>query len=126
MIPMVDVVFLLIIFFLVSSHLARNENEELELPTAMSADQDEILDVPRVTINVRDDGQMILAGRILTREMLPARLTVAREQFGDEIEVRIRCSKQAPYSHVAPILLACTRSKIWNVTFAVYRTESGM
>jgi len=124
MIPMIDVVFLLIIFFLVSSHLAQNENETLDLPTAASADLDENVPAPRITINLRKDGQMLMAGRELTRQALPARLSAAKDQHGKSIEVRIRCSKMTPYNQVAPIMLACTKIGIWNVTFAVYRTES--
>ncbi|HMO13958.1 MAG TPA: biopolymer transporter ExbD [Pirellulaceae bacterium] len=123
MIPMVDVVFLLIIFFLVSSHMARTENEKLELPVAVSGDQEANVTLPRLVINIREDGQVVVAGRAVTLEALQSRLAVAREQLGDEIEVRIRCSKQAPYSQISPILLACTKNKIWNVSFAVYRSE---
>ncbi|MBT6848587.1 MAG: biopolymer transporter ExbD, partial [Planctomycetaceae bacterium] len=43
MTPMIDVVFLLIIFFLVSSHLARQETQlELDLPEASSGEQVEV------------------------------------------------------------------------------------
>ena len=53
MTPMIDVVFLLIIFFLVSSHLAKQETQiELALPTAVSASDDDFEDKPRLTINI--------------------------------------------------------------------------
>jgi len=57
MTPMIDVVFLLIIFFLVSSHLSRQESQlELELPTAASGQDDTDQETPRLTINVKSDG----------------------------------------------------------------------
>ena len=119
---MIDVVFLLIIFFLVSSHLARQESQmELELPVAASGEDDIEQQVPRVTINVKSDGSLWLAGRPIATDQLKARLQAAREKEGDDIEVRIRSSRSAPYSTVEPIMLACTGSQIWNVTFAVYR-----
>ena len=122
MTPMIDVVFLLIIFFLVSSHLARQETRmQLELPVAQSADDDVRQDIPRVTINVKPDGTIWLAARTVSPEVLRQRLTAARQREGDQLEVRIRSSRTAPYSSVEPILLACTDSGIWNVTFAVYR-----
>lgn len=125
MTPMIDVVFLLIIFFLVSSHLARQESQmELELPTAASGQDDVDQQTPRLTINVKSDGSLWLAGRPIAREQLQQRFVEARTKEGENIEVRIRGSRLAPYSTVEPIMLACTGAKIWNVTYAVYREES--
>jgi biopolymer transport protein ExbD len=125
MTPMIDVVFLLIIFFLVSSHLARQESQlELELPTAASGQEDIDQQTPRLTINVKTDGSLWLAGRPVEKNQLKQRFIEARNKEGENIEVRIRGSRSAPYSTVEPIMLACTGAKIWNVTYAVYREES--
>ncbi len=121
---MIDVVFLLIIFFLVSSHLARQESQmELELPTANSGDEDIDQQTPRITINVKADGSLWLAGRPIAQKQLMDRFTAVRDKEGDNLEVRIRGSRSAPYSTVEPIMLACTRAKIWKVTYAVYRED---
>jgi biopolymer transport protein ExbD len=125
MTPMIDVVFLLIIFFLVSSHLARQESQmDLELPIAVSGQDDVDLETPRITINVKTDGSLWLAGRPVAKEQLKERFIDARDKQGDDIEVRIRGSRSAPYSTVEQIMLACTGAKIWNVTYAVYREDS--
>jgi biopolymer transport protein ExbD len=124
MTPMIDVVFLLIIFFLVSSHLARQESQmELELPTASSGADDTDQSTPRITVNVKKDGTLWLAGRPVAVHQLEERFAAARQKEGEEIEVRIRSSRSAPYSDVEPIMLACTRAKIWKITYAVYREE---
>jgi biopolymer transport protein ExbD len=124
MTPMIDVVFLLIIFFLVSSHLARQEtNIELPLPVAASGDDDLDQTTPRVTINVKSDGALWVGGRQLAARDLTPLLNEVRQKEGAGVEVRIRGSRQAPYSNVEPIMLACTDAQIWNVTFAVYREE---
>jgi biopolymer transport protein ExbD len=123
--PMIDVVFLLIIFFLVSSHLARQESQmELTLPQASSGQDDIDLETPRLTVNVKSDGTLWLAGRPISQQQLKARFTEARDKEGENIEVRIRGSREAPYSTVEPIMLPCTAAKIWKVTYAVYREES--
>jgi len=125
MTPMIDVVFLLIIFFLVSSHLARQESQmELELPTASSGQEDIDQKTPRLTINVSADGSLWLAGRPIARNQLQQRFIEARAKEGENIEVRIRGSRSAPYSTVEPIMLACTGAKIWKVSYAVYREDS--
>ena len=124
MTPMIDVVFLLIIFFLVSSHLARQESRiELELPTASSGQDDVDQTTPRVTVNVKQDGSLWLAGRPIDSGQLQRRFEQVRQQEGEEVEVRIRGSRAAAYSTVEPIMLACTKAGIWNVKYAVYRED---
>ena len=124
MTPMIDVVFLLIIFFLVSSHLARQEMQvELDLPNADTGQEPNETARPRVTINVMADGRVLLAGRPITAHELGRRLAVERRQSGDDLEVRIRGHRSVPYKIVEPILLSCARASVWNVTFAVVKRE---
>ncbi len=123
MTPMIDVVFLLIIFFLVSSHLAKQEAQmDLPLPVADSgeASNDE---ARRLTLNVTADGSMLLAGRNIDRNELKQRLKQARDDHGKDVEIRIRGDRNVPYSAVSPIMLSCARSGIWKVTFGVFRSE---
>jgi len=120
MTPLIDVVFLLIIFFLVSSHLARQETQlELSLPAAASGHEADAAPAPRVTINVRADGQLLLGSDRVDVSEIHRRLDVEREQTSSDLEVRIRTDREIPYRHVEPLLLACAEAKIWNVSFAV-------
>jgi biopolymer transport protein ExbD len=123
MTPMIDVVFLLIIFFLVSSHLAKQESQkDLPLPTADSGEKQETA-TRRLTLNVLRDGELTLAGRQVQRHDLQARLLDAREQEPGELEVRIRSDREVPYGQIAPILRSCVRAGIWDVKFGVFRPE---
>ena len=124
MTPMIDVVFLLIIFFLVSSHLAKQESQmPLPLPQAISGSQAVNDEKPRVVVNVRGDGQIILAGRQIPVEQLQQRLQNELSHSNQDLEIRIRGDRNVPYQFVEPILLAAARSGIWNVKIAVYRPE---
>lgn len=96
---------------------------ELALPVASTGDEDIDQETPRVTINVKPDGTMWLAGRLVNREQLPNRLQTIKNENDGAIEVRIRGSRKAPYASVAPIMVACTKSGIWNVKYAVYGEE---
>nr|HPM83159.1 biopolymer transporter ExbD [Candidatus Anammoximicrobium sp.] len=78
---------------------------------------------PRVTINVRADGQLSLAGKPLAAAELLPRLQARLAETDTDLEVRIRSDRTVAYRHVEPILLACARAGIWNVAFAVYRPE---
>jgi biopolymer transport protein ExbD len=124
MTPMIDVVFLLIIFFLVSSHLAKQEAQmQLPLPVAESGSMESETESRRITVNVLHDGRLLLAGRSVRPAELVERLRDKIADAGSDLEVRIRSDRAVEYRYVEPIMLACARSGIWNVTFAVYRPE---
>ena len=119
MTPMIDVVFLLIIFFLVSSHLARQESQlPLPLPTADSG-EDANPSSERVVVNVLSDGAMLLAGRRVQADELLRRLRNEVTSAGPNLEVRIRSDRGVPFQFVQPILLAVSKAGLRNVTFAV-------
>jgi biopolymer transport protein ExbD len=126
MTPMIDVVFLLIIFFLVSSHLARQEvTMPVSLPVATSGESDPQSAQPRLTLTVQSDGSLHLAGRRLALDQLKASLIQAVGQYGADLEFRVRASREAPYRLVEPVMVAAAETGIWNLTFAVYERETG-
>lgn len=120
MTPMIDIVFLLIIFFLVSSHLARQEIQlELDLPPATTGITPDVHDSKWLVINVLPEGQVMLGGQNVSTNELRERLSHQRKEEGDDLEVRIRTDRHVPYEFVEPVMVACARSGLWNVTFAV-------
>lgn len=120
MTPMIDVVFQLIIFFLLSSHLARQETQlPLPLPAAGSAQAAADVERPRLTINVLADGTLLVANRPIDRTELDRLLADRQRQHGEALEVRIRGDRSVAYRHVEAVMLACTRAGIWNVAYAV-------
>ena len=124
MTPMIDVVFQLIIFFLVTSHFARQEAHlPLPLPAADSSHAAELDDKPRLVINVIADGTLLFASRTVTPAELQQRLQERMAELGRDVEVRIRADRSVAYRHVEPVLLACAGVGIWNVHYAVYRKE---
>ena len=124
MTPMIDIVFLLIIFFLLSSHLARQESQlPLPLPAAGSGQLPVDDPTPRFTINVLAGGQLQLSGKIVDAGELQRRLKFESQQRGAQLEVRIRGDRTVPYQFVESVLLACAKSKIWNVKISVVRPE---
>jgi biopolymer transport protein ExbD len=125
MTPMIDVVFQLIIFFLLSSHLAKQETQlPLPLPTAESGRATPADDRPRLTVNVLADGTLLVANRAIAADDLFGVLAERRAAHGDDFEVRIRGDRSVPYSRVEPVMLACARAGIWNVAYAVHPREN--
>ena len=122
--PLIDVVFLLIIFFLVSSHLASQETQlDLDLPSAASGHEATVESRPRVSINVFADGRVLLGSTATPRDEIATRLAFERTRSGDDLEVRIRADRGVPYGAVEPLLLACADAGVWNVTFAVFKKD---
>jgi len=125
MTPMIDVVFLLIIFFLVSSHLARQETQvAVDLPDAVSSDRPEEEDVRRLFVNVLSENRILVGSQPIESARLETLLNYESQRSlgagsARPLEVRIRTDRTVPYRAVEPILLACARSGIWNVKFAV-------
>jgi biopolymer transport protein ExbD len=126
MTPMIDVVFQLIIFFLLSSHLSQSENNwPLPLPKASSGEEEKSdPNQPRLTINVLADGTILLAGTPVAQADLPSRLKDRVQHLGADVEVRIRGDRGVAYKHLEPVMLACTQAGIWRIAIAVEeRTE---
>ncbi|MEM9660105.1 MAG: biopolymer transporter ExbD [Planctomycetota bacterium] len=118
--PLIDVVFLLIIFFLVSSHLAKQETQlELDLPTASTGSELTESSAPRVTINVLPSGDVLIGGAPSRADQIAARLAFERNRVDGELEVRIRADRAAPFGRVKPLLLACAEASVWDVSFSV-------
>ena len=126
MTPMIDVVFQLIVFFLLASHFAKQDVQlELDLPAARSGKTDEADDARFVVVNVLRDGEALLAGRVVTMEELQRVVQLKREEIGEGLEIRIRAHRDAPYKNLEPVMVACARAKTWNVKIAVLREEGG-
>jgi biopolymer transport protein ExbD len=120
MTPMIDVVFLLIIFFLLSSHLARQEQQlPLPLPAAVSGRIEAADERPRLTVNVLADGTLLVASRAVGAGDLGQLLAERRALHGEELQVRIRADRGVAYRRVEPVLLACVKAGIWNVAYVV-------
>lgn len=126
MIPMIDVVFLLIIFFLVSSHLAKQEVQaELALPIAETGVENQDADQRRLTVNIAaENGNYTIkfGSRSVNTNDLQQYLERELERSNTDLEVRIRGDREIPYQIVEPVMVACARLGIWNVHFAVIRS----
>ncbi len=125
MTPMIDVVFLLIIFFLVASHLAQQEVqvEDLDLPGAGTGQRADEQQIRRVVVNVLPEeqpgGRIKVGGRLIDGRQLSTLIGYESARSDGRLEVRIRSDRKVPYGVVEPIMIACAKAGVWKVTFAV-------
>lgn len=123
MTPMIDVVFLLIIFFLVSSNMAREETQmELDLPNASTSQRREDEEVGRlIVVNVPAEGRVLVGSREIHPAELTTLLEYERSRDAEPLKVRIRTNADVPYRAIEPLLTASAKAGVWDVSFAVVR-----
>jgi len=110
--PMIDVVFNLIVFFLVASHFSRAEpTEQVALPSASQASEAD-QQPHRVVITVLPDGKWNVAGREVTIEEIEQMIVEGHEKSPDAFAVHIRGDRNVPYEFIEPLLLACARGGV--------------
>ena len=127
MAPMIDMVFLLLIFFMVASQLASLERVPVKLPVAdESKVPDEVLDRQMITVRPADaSGEKVE----IFMNMKSIDLETFTTQIGDmyaaneNLKVYLRVDKEVKYKHVKEIMNACASVGIVNVIFATF--ESG-
>ena len=121
---MIDVTFLLIIFFLVSSHLAKQENFlPLELPVAASGISD-FSDRTTLTIQIPSDGTYLVnSTEVSLDQVRNTILAKMDENAKNPIRIRIRTDKSASYAPIAKLLKICALTGNTDIVFAVYEDE---
>lgn len=116
--PLIDVVFLLIIFFLVASHFARTEpNETVELPVASQSMEDE--EPRRLVITVNSSGEYSVAGEHVSIAQIEALIQDGSEGDPEAYAVRIRGDRATPFAAIEPIMLLCPKYGVTRFGFHV-------
>lgn len=119
--PMIDIVFLLIIFFLVASYLSSSENHEA---IQLSAAEGGRFDVPesarRIVVTVTSDGQFLINAKVVTIADFALQIHPRGNAPADrDLEVRLRVDKRTPYELVEPLLVECAKAGISRIQFNV-------
>ena len=115
--PMIDVVFLLLCFFVTSQIFAQWETEiDIALPTAATGDMPQRLP-GEVIINVLADGTAVVNGQSLDDRELRAMMDRLVQLFPGQ-PVLLRADKATAYEHVVRVLDTCRQADIWNISFA--------
>jgi biopolymer transport protein ExbD len=121
--PMIDILFNLIIFFLVSTRFGEIERQ-VDLAVPQVAGEAALREVPRTrTINIYRNGALSLDGEAVSLAELSRRLAADR-QVQSKLEVAIRGDAQTPYQHVAAVIAACREAGIAELGIAVAGSTS--
>ena len=120
--PLIDIVFNIMIFFLVTAHFVRSsESEPVDLPSATQTD-DEDRTTHRLVLTVRKDRSLLIGGNAVTLDDFERSL-VSSSHDPQDFQVQIRADKDVPYSTIEPVLLKCAEHGIQNVGFKVFEAD---
>ena len=116
--PMIDIVFLLIIFFMVGTKFTELERKiTLRVPEVV--DRGALSTAPeRRVINVYRDGAVTLDRQPVTLEELTAKLDEVRAQYED-LGVLVRGDAKVDFQRVAAVLNACKQAGIRDLNISV-------
>lgn len=116
--PMIDVVFLLIIFFMVATKFTEIDRSiELELPKVGSAGEAAVPNKPKA-VTVFADGRIELDGKSVDRATLVTQLTASRQAMPD-LDVILHGDANCPFQHVADTLAACHEAEVTQIGITV-------
>ena len=103
MTPMIDMVFLLLIFFLVATTFQQTEREmKIALPFASSSEPISAL-LRELVVNVDAEGQLIVAGRAMEPDELRSMVTEAIKLNPDQ-KLTVRGDRATAYSNIVVVL----------------------
>jgi|SRR6478672_5838895 biopolymer transport protein ExbD len=125
--PMVDVIFILILFFMCSAGATKVENElSLKLPGRLSQDQP-LRMVDEQIIEIEENGQIILNDQRLDTASLGAtlgRYKAISEDSKSSTVITILTAKNTKYQRIIDVLNECAAAKIESVTFMTQPDEN--
>ena len=115
--PMIDIVLLLVIFFMVGTQFTEEEVQyDIQLPSVSEA-QPLTATPDEIVVNVRRDGTIFLGPDQVTTGELERELKRAHQRYAKQVVV-VRGDAEGTYQNVMRVLSLCRRANITNVQLA--------
>ncbi len=124
MTAMMDVIFLLLCFFVTTSVFSQWEYEiDISLPTAQSGKVPDRLP-GEIIINIAKDGRVSINQQDLTLEALKGRLDRLAKYFPGQ-PVVLRADRETRYDALIKVVDTCRKADIWNFSMATSEDKGG-
>ena len=121
--PMIDVVFLLLIFFIVLWDYARFETEiDISVPAASAGENPERT-IGEIVVNVKKEGAITIEGIERSEEETLEMFRNIVAAYPDQALI-LRGDKEASFDHIVKVLNLCKEANIWNISFATSQPEN--
>ncbi|NRB77004.1 MAG: biopolymer transporter ExbD [Verrucomicrobiales bacterium] len=116
--PMIDMTFLLLIFFMVTQTITQQErNAPVKLPVALSAVAPERTE--RDVINIDGEGNYYIGDKMATKDEVLAHLRVKFEDF-PPLQIYLRADKNTPTKKIREFVDMATEVGAIDLIFGVY------
>ncbi len=117
--PLIDVVFLLLIFFLVATSFYEAEKDMTVRLAEATQGEERSANLRRLVVNVRKSGVIVVNERVRTLSELREEMEEVLDLDG-EIPIVIRCDKGAVHRHFVAVLNLCRELGAHNVGVATF------
>jgi len=122
--PLIDVVFLLIIFFLTVSHITQVRVEALSLPEATEIEKPQQPASGNLIINVHREGRIVVSGKTYEIDSLESMLRAEQENVSSGgLSVLVRGDREALWARISEIMRVLSKLGLNQIRVAVI--ESG-
>jgi len=122
MTPMIDMVFLLLVFFMTVSTLAQADRlVKLDLPESASSEVPEDL-ADRGTISLDAEGQIYLGSQPQTLGQMQV-LIKASLIDNPELRIHVRADRATSYRDIKEVLRSCAEVGAYEVIYATYQSR---
>jgi len=119
MAPLVDVVFLLIVFFIMLLNFSDVLNREIDLPLADAATPEQERTPAELTITIQNENSLFLGRQLLSLRQLGEALQ-ERIQDPDRTTVTLRGDESLPYQTLQMVMEQVALSGVSRIHFAAY------
>jgi biopolymer transport protein ExbD len=120
--PMVDVLLVLLCFFILTWNFARRELElPITVPTAEHG-QEPSMTVNQTVLNLQADGTLVMNAKPLDYAELAERMT-ALARIDKDYAIILRGDESVPYKYVAQVIAICKGAGIQNVALPIKKPE---
>jgi biopolymer transport protein ExbD len=120
--PMVDVLLVLLCFFILTWNFARKEMElDVKVPAAENG-REPSLEVNQSVVNIRADGTIVMSAKEISYEDFQTRMQDAA-RVNPDYSIIIRGDESVPYKFINKVLDICNGAGIWNIALPVSKPE---
>lgn len=125
--PLIDVVFLLLIYFMVTASLVKKE-ADISFMLPARVEQTEVIELPiEVTIEIAPEGDVAVEGMIFPRDdhalntlvLRLLELREAAESSASELIVNILPSDDVLHGRIIDVMSACAAAGVKNTSFSM-------